>query len=56
MKVVQQMFQQLYDQGDIYKGSYDGWYCIKDESFLLSLISLTASVPTVASKCSTSLK
>ena len=35
MKVVQQMFQKLYDQGDIYKGSYDGWYCIKDESFLL---------------------
>ena len=35
MKVVQEMFQKLYDQGDIYKGSYDGWYCIKDEAFLL---------------------
>jgi len=34
-KVVQEMFQKLYDQGDIYKGSYDGWYCIKDEAFLL---------------------
>ncbi|RIE13785.1 methionine--tRNA ligase [Candidatus Cryosericum hinesii] len=35
MKVVQEMFQKLYDQGDIYKGSYDGWYCIRDEAFLL---------------------
>ena len=34
-KVVQEMFQKLYDQGDIYKGSYDGWYCVKDEAFLL---------------------
>lgn len=33
--VVQEMFQKLYDQGDIYKGSYDGWYCVKDEAFLL---------------------
>ena len=35
IKVVQNMFQKLYDQGDIYKGSYDGWYCIRDETFLL---------------------
>ncbi len=35
MKAVQEMFQKLYDQGDIYKGSYDGWYCVKDEAFLL---------------------
>jgi methionyl-tRNA synthetase len=35
MKVVQEMFQKLYDQGDIYKGSYDGWYCVRDEAFLL---------------------
>ncbi|MFZ2413281.1 MAG: methionine--tRNA ligase [Candidatus Cryosericum sp.] len=35
IKVVQEMFQKLYDQGDIYKGSYDGWYCVKDEAFLL---------------------
>jgi methionyl-tRNA synthetase len=34
-KVVQEMFQKLYDQGDIYKGSYDGWYCVRDEAFLL---------------------
>lgn len=35
IRVVQDMFQRLYDQGDIYKGSYDGWYCVKDEAFLL---------------------
>ena len=35
MKVVQEMFQKLYDKGDIYKGSYEGWYCVKDEAFLL---------------------
>ncbi|HEX7607920.1 MAG TPA: methionine--tRNA ligase [Candidatus Cryosericum sp.] len=35
IKVVQNMFQKLYDQGDIYKGSYDGWYCVRDETFLL---------------------
>ncbi|HNW84084.1 MAG TPA: methionine--tRNA ligase [Candidatus Cryosericum sp.] len=35
IKVVQDMFQKLYDQGDIYKGSYEGWYCVKDEEFLL---------------------
>lgn len=35
MKVVQGMFQKLYDQGDIYKGSYDGWYCVREEAFLL---------------------
>jgi methionyl-tRNA synthetase len=35
VKVVQDMFQKLYDLGDIYKGSYEGWYCVKDEEFLL---------------------
>ena len=32
-KVVQKIFKQLYDQGDIYKGSYEGWYCTPCESF-----------------------
>ncbi len=30
---VQKIFKRLYDQGDIYKGSYEGWYCTPDESF-----------------------
>ena len=32
-KAVQKIFKQLYDQGDIYKGSYEGWYCTPCESF-----------------------
>ncbi|MGI6160808.1 MAG: methionine--tRNA ligase [Christensenellales bacterium] len=32
-KVVQKIFRQLYEQGDIYKGEYSGWYCTPCESF-----------------------
>lgn len=32
-KVVQQIFKKLYDQGDIYKGEYEGLYCTPCESF-----------------------
>jgi methionyl-tRNA synthetase len=31
--VVQKIFKKLYDQGDIYKDEYEGWYCTPDESF-----------------------
>lgn len=30
---VQKIFKKLYEQGDIYKGSYEGLYCIPCESF-----------------------
>ena len=30
---VQKIFKKLYDQGDIYKDSYTGWYCTPCESF-----------------------
>lgn len=30
---VQKIFKQLYDQGDIYKSEYEGWYCTPCESF-----------------------
>ncbi len=30
---VQKIFKKLYDQGDIYKSSYTGWYCTPCESF-----------------------
>ena len=30
---VQKMFKKLYDQGDIYKSEYEGWYCTACESF-----------------------
>jgi len=32
-KVVQKIFKKLYDQGDIFKGVYKGWYCTPCESF-----------------------
>ena len=32
-KIVQDIFQKLYDQGDIYLGEYEGWYCLPCESF-----------------------
>ena len=33
VKVVQKIFKQLYDQGDIYKSEYEGLYCTPCESF-----------------------
>jgi len=30
---IQHIFQKLYDQGDIYKDEYEGWYCTPCESF-----------------------
>ena len=32
-KVVQKIFRQFYEQGDIYKGSYEGLYCTPCEAF-----------------------
>ena len=36
MKQVQKIFKKLYDQGDIYKGSYEGMYCTECEAFYTS--------------------
>ena len=33
-RVVSHIFKKLYDQGDIYKNEYEGWYCIPCESFI----------------------
>lgn len=33
VKTVQKIFKRLYEQGDIYKGEYEGWYCTPCESF-----------------------
>ena len=32
-KIVQAIFQKFYDQGDVYKGKYEGWYCTPCEAF-----------------------
>ncbi len=31
--VVQKIFKRLYEKGDIYKGQYEGWYCVPCETF-----------------------
>ena len=33
MRGVQALVQKLYDQGDIYAGTYEGWYCVPDEAY-----------------------
>ncbi len=33
MATVQKMFRRFFEQGDIYKGYYEGWYCTPCESF-----------------------
>ncbi len=32
-RAVQTLAQQLYDTGDIYPGTYEGWYCVPDEAY-----------------------
>ncbi|MFY9495296.1 MAG: methionine--tRNA ligase, partial [Limnochordia bacterium] len=34
-KAVQTVFQKVYDRGDIYKSTYEGWYCTPCETFWL---------------------
>ncbi len=34
VRVVQYIFQRLMDQGDIYKGTYQGWYCVPCETYV----------------------
>ncbi|MGC8783598.1 MAG: methionine--tRNA ligase [Armatimonadota bacterium] len=31
--VVQEFFRRMLENGDIYKGIYEGWYCVSDETF-----------------------
>ncbi len=33
-KVVQAIFSKLLEQGDIYKGTYEGWYCVPCETYV----------------------
>ena len=33
-KVVQEVFRRLIEQGDIYKGEYEGWYCVPCETYV----------------------
>jgi len=39
---VQTLFTKLKDKGDIYKGTYEGYYCVSDENFLSEDVPLEA--------------
>lgn len=40
---VQKIFQRLKEKGDIYKGTYEGWYCVSDENFLAEEVPFDSS-------------
>ncbi|MCL2399599.1 MAG: methionine--tRNA ligase [Defluviitaleaceae bacterium] len=42
---VQKIFKILYDQGDIYKGAYEGWYCTPCETFFTETQLLESKCP-----------
>jgi len=48
---VQQLFQRLLDKGDIYKGTYKGWYCVGEENFLADDIPLEPDGTKVCPDC-----
>jgi len=33
LRAVQNLFETIYRNGDLYLGSYEGWYCVPDETF-----------------------
>jgi methionyl-tRNA synthetase len=37
MDVVDEFLKKLLDNGDVYKGEYEGWYCVPDETFFTEL-------------------
>ena len=44
-EVAQLFIEKLRDKGDVYLGAYEGWYCIHDESFLLSSQLVSGACP-----------
>ncbi|MGC8479536.1 MAG: methionine--tRNA ligase [Candidatus Micrarchaeia archaeon] len=44
-KVVKEFFKVLYNKGDIYKGYYEGWYCVPDEMFITELQLVNGKCP-----------
>ena len=43
--VVAKMFKKFYDNGDIYKGHYEGWYCTPCESFFTQTQAVDGKCP-----------
>ena len=44
-KVVNELFMKLYNTGDIYKGKYEGFYCVDCETFLLEKDLISGKCP-----------
>ena len=50
-KQVQKIFKKLYDQGDIYKGNYEGMYCTPCESFFTPSQLVDGKCPDCGREC-----
>ncbi len=48
---VQKIFLKLREKGDIYKGTYQGWYCVSDENFLAEDVPLEPEGDKVCPDC-----
>jgi len=48
---VQKIFQRLLEKGDIYKGTYQGWYCVGEENFLAEDVPLAADGRKICPDC-----
>ncbi len=48
---VQKIFRRLYDQGDIYKGAYEGKYCVPCESFFTPSQLVEGKCPDCGREC-----
>ncbi|HZZ65685.1 MAG TPA: class I tRNA ligase family protein, partial [Candidatus Baltobacteraceae bacterium] len=44
--VVQRVFERLRERGEIYAGTYEGWYCVQDETFWLESKLVQGRCPT----------
>ena len=50
-KGVQKIFLKLKEKGDIYTGTYQGWYCVSDENFLAEDVRLEAGGDKICPDC-----
>jgi methionyl-tRNA synthetase len=50
-KGVQKIFLRLKEKGDIYKGTYQGWYCVSDENFLAEDVPLQPEGDKICPDC-----
>ncbi len=48
---VQKIFRRLKEKGDIYKGIYEGWYCVSDETFLSDDVPLEEGTHKICPDC-----